>query len=196
MPLTKVDYSKTIIYKIQHVDNPELLYVGSTTDFTRRKYSHKWRCNNTNSKEYNMKIYKMMRDNGGFDCFNINIIKDFPCNNKQEALIEEDRCMREMKANMNMIRAYTTPEERQAYYKHYYELNKEEIAERHKQYALEHKEEIAERHKQYRLEHIDKILEYNKLHKNKILEYQKQYRNQNKNELLEKKNYIIKKTKN
>ena len=39
MPLTKVDYSKTIIYKIHR--NDELLYVGSTTDITRRKAQHK-----------------------------------------------------------------------------------------------------------------------------------------------------------
>ena len=63
MPLTKVDYSKTVIYKMQHVDNPELLYVGSTTDFTRRKAGHKSVCNNANDKLYNIKLYSMIRDN-------------------------------------------------------------------------------------------------------------------------------------
>ena len=37
MPRKAIDYSKTIIYKIQHEDNDELLYVGHTTDFTKRK---------------------------------------------------------------------------------------------------------------------------------------------------------------
>ena len=36
-----IDYSKSVIYKIEHVDNPELLYVGSTTDFIRSKSEHK-----------------------------------------------------------------------------------------------------------------------------------------------------------
>ena len=31
MPRTTTDYSKLVIYKIQHINNPELLYVGSTT---------------------------------------------------------------------------------------------------------------------------------------------------------------------
>ena len=56
MPLTKVDYSKTIIYKLQHDEIDELIYVGSTTDFTRRKAEHKKVCNNANGKKYNTKI--------------------------------------------------------------------------------------------------------------------------------------------
>ena len=47
-----IDYSKSVIYKIEHVDNPELLYVGSTTDFIRRKSQHKNTCINSNSKEF------------------------------------------------------------------------------------------------------------------------------------------------
>ena len=61
-----IDYSNTIIYKLEHEDDKKLFYVGSTTDFIRRKYCHKSRCNNTNSKEYNRKVYKMIRDNGGW----------------------------------------------------------------------------------------------------------------------------------
>ena len=41
MPKKNIDYSKGLIYKIQHEDIEELLYVGSTTDITRRKYEHK-----------------------------------------------------------------------------------------------------------------------------------------------------------
>ena len=53
MPKIPVDYSKTIIYKIQHQDKPELLYVGSTTNFTKRKYQHKNSCNNENKNKDN-----------------------------------------------------------------------------------------------------------------------------------------------
>ena len=61
MPKTPVDYSKTVIYKIQHQDKPELLYVGSTTNFTKRKNSHKRNCNNLNNKKYNLKVYQMIK---------------------------------------------------------------------------------------------------------------------------------------
>jgi len=186
MPLTKVDYSKTVIYKIQHVDNPELLYVGSTTDFTRRKADHKRGCNNGNDKLYNMKIYKMIRDNGGWDAFNMTIIKEFPCQNKQEALAEEDRIIREMKSNMNKIRAYVTPEDVKEQKKQYYEQNKEQITERQKQYYEQNKEQKKqyyeqnkERFKQYKEQYREQNKEhykqYRELHKEQIAEYQKQY---------------------
>ena len=49
MPRTAVDYSKTIIYKIVCNDlNVKDIYVGSTTDFTKRKNKHK-SCCDTNS---------------------------------------------------------------------------------------------------------------------------------------------------
>ena len=97
------DYSKTVIYKIQHEDNESLVYIGSTTDFTKRKCSHKSRCNNP--KVFNRKLYQMIRDNGGWDCFKMIQIKEFPCINKRQAEAEEDRNMLELKANMNHQRA-------------------------------------------------------------------------------------------
>jgi predicted GIY-YIG superfamily endonuclease len=50
MPKLPVDYSRIVIYKIEHIENPELVYVGSTTDFSKRKYQHKNNCNNTNKR--------------------------------------------------------------------------------------------------------------------------------------------------
>ena len=47
------DYSKTVVYKIQHQYDGSLVYVGSTTKFTKRKYHHKSSCNLLNGKEYN-----------------------------------------------------------------------------------------------------------------------------------------------
>ena len=44
------DYSKTIIYVIRCLNNPTLLYVGSTTDFIKRKHSHKSRCKSNQFK--------------------------------------------------------------------------------------------------------------------------------------------------
>jgi hypothetical protein len=141
MPKTPTDYSKTVIYKIQHIDKDDLLYVGSTTDFTRRKAEHKRRC-----KTKTTKLYEMIKDNGGWEMFNMIIVKNFCCDNGQEAKREEDRVMREMKANMNTKRAYTTNEEKreyikqyqEQYYKQYYEQNKE----RYKEYYEQNKEKL------------------------------------------------------
>ena len=51
MPKKEIDYSKCLIYKIQHLENDKLLYVGHTTNFTQRKYAHNYNTiNNKNTK--------------------------------------------------------------------------------------------------------------------------------------------------
>ena len=119
MPRKAIDYSKTIIYKIQHQDKEDLLYVGSTTDFTKRKSQHKRTSSLSTYRDYNEKKYEMIRENGGWDCFRMIEIKKFPCNDKREAEAEEDRIMCEMKATMNERRPSRT-------IKQYYIDNKEE----------------------------------------------------------------------
>jgi len=103
-----IDYSNTIIYKIQHEDNDDkLVYVGSTTDFIRRKYFHKYCCNNPNSKAYNRKVYQMIRDNGGWECFKMLEIKKYPCNDSREAASEEERFRQLLNPSMNSYKAYS-----------------------------------------------------------------------------------------
>jgi hypothetical protein len=95
------DYSKLIIYKIYHNTKPDLIYVGSTTNYAHRKHEHKSRCQNPNDKEHDIYKYKMIRDNGGWNEFTMCPIKEFPCKTRIEALIEEDKCRLELKATLN-----------------------------------------------------------------------------------------------
>ena len=114
MPKNPINYSNSVIYKIQHLENPLLLYVGSTTDFTKRKYQHKQYSLNVHNNEhrhFHIKLYKTIRENGGWDHFNMIIIKEFPCNNKTELLIEEDKILREMKTLLNTYNAYQSDED-------------------------------------------------------------------------------------
>lgn len=163
-----VDYNKIVIYKIQHQSKDELLYVGSTTHFLNRKVQHKRSCYNVNGSGYNTKLYTTIRDNGGWDAFNMVIIKEFPCKNKQEALAEEDKVMREMKASLNMCRAYTSTEERQEYYKEYRDRNRDRFKEYREQnprteYNREYHEHNKTRrniyHKEYYYQNRDKANE-------------------------------------
>jgi len=41
MPKTPMDYSKSCNYKIEHIDDCNLVYVGHTTNFNKRKCEHK-----------------------------------------------------------------------------------------------------------------------------------------------------------
>ena len=61
MPKTPIDYSKTIIYKLVHKEDYDNVnvYVGSTTDFVKRKNQHKKSCNNEKDKGYNAKKYQL-----------------------------------------------------------------------------------------------------------------------------------------
>ena len=175
------DFSKSVIYKIQHVDNDNLLYVGSTTNFTKRKYQHKFKC-----KTNKAKVYEMIRENGGLDCFNIIVIKEFPCKNKQELLIEEDNLMRQMKTTLNTLRAHLTDEERTIQNainsKEYRKTNQEQI----KEYRKTNQEQIKQQKKQYRKRNKEQILqqqkEYKEKHKEQILQQQKEYRKRKKQE--------------
>ena len=52
MPKTPIDYSICCIYKIEHFENDNLVYVGHTTNFNKRKGEHKSCSKNENGKAY------------------------------------------------------------------------------------------------------------------------------------------------
>jgi predicted GIY-YIG superfamily endonuclease len=76
-----VNYNNSIIYKLCCKD-PEIteIYVGSTTNFYRRKQKHKSTCNNSNDKGYNLNIYQFIRDNGGWENWQMVEVERYKCN--------------------------------------------------------------------------------------------------------------------
>ena len=92
MPRTPIDYSKTLIYKLVKNDDYDNanVYVGSTTDFTRRKSEHKTSCNNEKHKEYNDKKYQYIRENGGWNEWLMIEIEKYPCNDGNETRTREE----------------------------------------------------------------------------------------------------------
>ena len=149
MPLNEINYQNTIIYKIQHTENEDLLYVGHTTDFTKRKSSHKITSMNPKHKQHGFKVYKMIRDNGGWDSFKMLEIKKYPCNDKHEAEAEEDRIMKEMKATMNSRGAVRDVVKAKEIRKVYKENHKEAIAIKEREYRENHREQYANHWKNY-----------------------------------------------
>jgi hypothetical protein len=149
MPKVSMNYQNNIIYKIQHKTIDELIYIGSTTNFAKRKYSHKSNSCDEKHKSYNEKKYVMIRKNGGWDMFNMVLVKKYPCNDFLEARQEEERMRRELNANMNTNLCFRTEEDikecSRIKYKKYRETHKEE----RKQYYESHKEEFKAKSKQY-----------------------------------------------
>lgn len=116
-----------IIYKIFCKDeNIKDCYIGSTTNLNRRWIEHKSVCNNKKVKEYNYKLYKFIRENGGINNFNIVEIEKIKCN-KKNSFIKERYWVEELKSNLNSEIPSRTKKE---YDKIYYENNKEKFFEK------------------------------------------------------------------
>jgi hypothetical protein len=99
MPKNDIDYSNTIIYKIICNDKTiNDVYVGHTTNFTKRKYLHKIACNNLDNK---LKIYDTIRQHGGFDNWEMVEIEKYNCKDKTEARIKEQHHYEELKSTLN-----------------------------------------------------------------------------------------------
>ena len=99
MPKDNIDYSNTIIYKIYCNDKTiSDVYVGHTTNFTKRKCSHKSGCNNLYNK---LKIYNIIRQNGGWDNWEMVEIAKYNCKDKTEARIKEQQHYEELNSTLN-----------------------------------------------------------------------------------------------
>ena len=100
MPKDTIDYSNTIIYKIC-CNEPSVtdIYVGHTTNFIKRKYQHKQLCNNSSK----LKIYDVIRQNGGWDNWSMIEIAKYVCKDVTEARIREQEHYELLKPSLNSV---------------------------------------------------------------------------------------------
>ncbi len=164
MPRLAIDYSKSIIYKICCKD-PTItdIYIGHTTDLTRRRQRHKNNCNNEKKTEYNYKVYQFIRENGDWDNWSVIPIEEYPCENIIQASIRERYWLEELKATLNKNIPSRTDKE-------YYKDNKEKFKEKSKDYYQNNQEYIKEYNKEYYNNHKEKKKEYYENNKKKINE--------------------------
>jgi len=153
MPKIPKDYSRTVIYKLvnkEDYDNANI-YIGSTANFTQRKYCHKTCCNNEKDKEYNSKKYQFIRENGGWNEWNMIEVEKYPCTDNREAEAREEHWRIHFNAVLNTKKCFLTVDEK-------------------KEYTT-----------QYRLNNIDKSRQYYLDNRDKLIEYQRNYNLNNKN---------------
>jgi hypothetical protein len=193
------DYSKCIIYTIR---TPTGLYVGSTCNFTRRKHNHNSGIHNEKCRKYNIKLYKNIRENGGE--WEMKPYSEFPCKNKMEMNIEEERIRRELNADLNSKSCYGLDKEKGAETKkQYVEKNREKINEYkyayQKEYRKNNKEKVAEQVKQYyeknKEKHAERKKENYEKNKEQIAEKQKPYYQHNKEQINQKQRQYYQKRK-
>jgi len=110
MPKTEIDYSNTIIYKITCKDKTITdVYVGHTTNFVQRKHGHKQSCMNNKSSNHNCKLYEVIRANGGWINWKMEIINFFECADHYEARKREQEYFIALNATLNSIEPFPKP---------------------------------------------------------------------------------------
>jgi hypothetical protein len=105
MPKTDIDYSNTIIYKITCNDiNIKEVYVGHTTNFVQRKYAHKMSSLNENLNK--CKLYEVIRNNGGWNNWTMEIVNFFNCKDHYEARQKEQDYFVSLNASLNSVEPF------------------------------------------------------------------------------------------
>ena len=153
----KVDYSQGKIYKITNDYNDDI-YIGSTCDRLVKRFSKHKIDMNTDQKKHR-KLYVLMNEIG-FDRFRIELICNYPCEDKYQLRQKEGEYIRQMGT-----------------------LNKRIEGRTKLQYYDENKVQIQTANKIYRIENKEKLMQYRQLNKDKLNEYNKQYRIENKEKL-------------
>ena len=131
-------YQKSLIYTIRSYSNENLIYVGSTCNsLTRRLSQHK-----SNFKRYynngignyvtSFEIVKFP------DCY-IELLENFPCNNKTELNAREGFHIRKMNCVNKQVAGRSNKE--------YYENNKDKVLEKQKEYRENNKEVVSQQKK-------------------------------------------------
>ena len=112
------------VYDIHHKTNLNLLlYIGSTNDFNIRKSQHKHNCYNHECKEHNYQVYKYIRDNGGWENWEMTeIYFGSEYLEKEKEILKEhfDEC----------INSYETGRSKAEYHAEWYQENKERLTEK------------------------------------------------------------------
>ena len=108
MPKIEIDYSNTIIYKIFcKTTSITDVYVGHTTNFVQRKHTHKQNCVNKNSHGYKCKLYEIIRNNGGWNNWTMEIVGFFKCEDHYAAKKKEQEVYEALNATINSAELLT-----------------------------------------------------------------------------------------
>jgi hypothetical protein len=150
MPSNTISYDNTFFYKIVCKDvTVEDLYVGHTTNFVKRKTSHKSNCMNTESRDYNMFVYRFIREKGGWENWDMILIDRTRCEDKLDATRKERKYIEEFHATLNCHIPSKTKQE-------WTSENRDRTLRLKKENYIENRTEILEKSKSYYVENLAK----------------------------------------
>ena len=123
----EADYSNTVVYLLRSNDPLiEEKYIGYSKDFPARKREHKSTCNNVKSDEYNKYAYIFIRENGGYDNWDFEILQRANLKDRKEAKALERVWIEKLKPSLNKNKTGLTPEESAEYHKVYMRIRERE----------------------------------------------------------------------
>lgn len=130
-----VNYENSVIYKLCCTDPTiKAVYIGSTTNFRKRKNQHKECCTNASSKKHGYPVYTYIRENGGWLNWDMVQVAEVKAKSKRDLHATERKYVEDLGATLN--RQVPTKTRKQ-----YYDDNKTEIIDRVKKYYQDHKAE-------------------------------------------------------
>ena len=123
-----------VIYKIM-CRNPDVkdIYIGSTKHHKSRESNHRHCAHNPESKLYNTKLYKKIRENGGWHNWTIQHLEI--CRHGVDIKAREKHYYNELKPTLNTCSPLRLDNEyidyKREYYKQYYRTNKDQYIARY-----------------------------------------------------------------
>jgi molecular chaperone DnaK (HSP70) len=175
-----INYQKACIYKIVCKDvNITERYVGSTTNLIQRRSEHKKGYNaKTITSNSNMCVYQFIRENGGFQNWDVVMLEQLiDCNDKETLHKRERYYIESLKAELNKVIPTRTQKE-------YYDDNKQDILEKHKIHYENNRERLKEQRIELYQDNREKVKEqvrhYYQNNSKKIAEYKRAYRERTK----------------
>lgn len=165
MPKLTMNYENAVIYKI--VCNDLAItdcYVGSTTNFTKRKCKHKNSCENN----VITKVYQVIIANGNWINWSMVLVEEFPTTSKILLEQRERYWIETLGSTLNCILPTRS-------HKEWRETHKEHVAAHNKQYEIDNKDKIKERKALYYQDTKEEKLQYYQDNKDKIKERKDQY---------------------
>ena len=175
----KQDFGNSTIYHIRVISTKQVVYVGSTTDFKERCYNHKSSCKNGTSP-----IYTYIREQGGYELFEIVPVSVLQLTHEIELRMEEQLELEKYTDTLNAQNAYTSKQDRLKQMKDLDEKNKVKLKERRRaRYERNLKKESEQSKSRYELNKEKKkeqMKVYSELNKEKLKEKRKAKREQKK----------------
>jgi len=143
------DYNNSKVYKIYCLNNPDLVYVGSTTQkLSQRLADHIKHCKyHAQGKPQYCSSYEVINKGN----YRIELIEEYSCENKEQLLKREGHYIRKFNCVNKLVAGRTQ--------KQYYEDNKEQILKYNKQYVADHKEHVQEYKKQHYTDNKEVVLQ-------------------------------------